>query len=205
MCIFIYFGYAPPPNTGSVCVWNRILWNARKWTFRWLSSAPRRLELPRSIRPPQVPASPQEAAVWRPALPQLGGLILELRLGTRAGLFRVFSTAQRGLRMSGSWQSSEFHCPEGAAAGWACDPGGLPLGPFPCRRGTWEPRFLRRLYHGGGKETEALHLSLQREVVKSGKATTERAREQRWHMRPVCHVAAAHACWLCGRPPVCAV
>lgn len=35
--MFIYFGYAPPPNTGSVCVWNRILWNARKRTFRQLN------------------------------------------------------------------------------------------------------------------------------------------------------------------------
>lgn len=99
MCIVIYFGYAPPLQKLALCMKPNPL-ECEEVNVSVTSSAPARLELPRSIRPPQVPAFPQEAVVWSPALPQLGGLMLELSLAARwpaRGVFKWSSVVSQRL------------------------------------------------------------------------------------------------------------
>lgn len=129
MCIFIYFGYAPPPNTGSVCVWNRILWNAKKWTKLWWllrhqEASGRHKCLFFCKRPwsEVLPCSASEASSWNWAW-------------ALAGLLEGFETEQSGLRMSASWWSSELRRQDRRQGAWACYPGALWSGPFP--RGAW--------------------------------------------------------------------
>lgn len=101
MCIFIYFGYAPPPITGSLSVWNRILWNARKWTFRWLlrhqkaSGRHKCLLFCKRLRSGVLPGPGSEASSWDWAW-------------AHAVLHQGYETEQCGLWTSRSWGSSEL-------------------------------------------------------------------------------------------------
>lgn len=81
MCIFIYFGYTPPSKNW-LCMKQNPL-ESEEVNVSVTSSASGRREFPTSIRPPQVPAFPREAAVLSPAWPRLGGLALERSRGPR--------------------------------------------------------------------------------------------------------------------------
>lgn len=129
MCIFIHFGSTPPPppSTGSVCVWSRVLQNARRRTSWWL------------IQKHQAATS---ACVSRRghSLAPFGGLVLELSLGTRGPARRVFNRAACSRNV---WKVTELRTPLSRRN--SRRPG--PSGRAPClvERGTWKPGLLRRL------------------------------------------------------------
>lgn len=78
-----------------------------------VTSASGRLGLRGSVRPPQVPAFPQEATVCSPDLPQLGGGPCPRNsrtAGALAGPLEGFAKESCGRPVSGSWQSWASHC-----------------------------------------------------------------------------------------------
>lgn len=128
MCIFIYFGYTPPSKNW-LCMKQNPL-ESEEVNVSVTSSASGRREFPTSIRPPQVPAFPREAAVPSPAWPRLGGLALERSRGPRwptPGVWNGDDRAQNyAVRKALSW-----------AWAWSPAPPGEALSHVEC--GTWSP------------------------------------------------------------------
>nr|KAF6471697.1 hypothetical protein HJG59_011065 [Molossus molossus] len=184
MCIVIYFGYTPPPKTGSVhetessgCEEGQVLVTP---------PASGRLQCP-SIRPPQVPTFPQEA--WScsspgprwpaPGLPQS----MVSRLWELAGLRMPLSrkNSRGGPATRGSSRNALFHVECGA----------------------WEPTFLGHLSLGreGNRGTASPGRGRWRRPRAPPPSGNQR-NETRAARRPA---AAAHARWLPVPPPVSAV
>lgn len=167
------------------------------------ASASGRLQL-QSIRPPQVPALPQKAAVWSPASPQLGGPALDLRLGDR---WPAPGISDRALWSPSVWKLMELRIPLSRKSS-RLGPGPLgpsQKGPFPLECGAWNlgtnaPEAFATVE--GRWQKPGVPLEGRECHSKAGSATTKRKRGERRHARPLCSVATAHVHRLHGHPPV---
>lgn len=125
MCIFIYFGYIPPSKNW-LCMKPNPL-ESEEVNVSVTASASGRLEFPTSIRPPQVPAFPREAAAPSPAWPRLRGLALELSRGPR------WPAPGGGGGINGDDRAQNYAVKK--ALSWAWSPAPARGGPSP--RGVW--------------------------------------------------------------------
>lgn len=190
MCMFIHFGYAPPSK-----YWLCLVCETESSGMRGsehFGNLTQKHQAATSACFSKIGRSPD------PTLPRLGGFVLDLNVGAGQTAWG-FYTEQSGPRLSGSGQSSEFHCPEGTGGGLGLSPVGLRSGCFHGDRGSWEPELLR-------------HLSLWREDAGAASSPAEAGGEgQECHHPDETRKGAHMACVQggCGAgmlatwPPIC--
>lgn len=124
-----------------------------------VTSASGRLGLRGSVRPPQVPAFPQEATVCSPDLPQLGGALSPEQPNSRGTRWPARGVCKRVMWSPSVRKLAELGIPLSRKS--RRGPGLAPWGPFP--RGAW------------GKNTPETWITCKVFVITEGRKQRHRA------------------------------